>query len=174
MGLSCMRLTLHMHTLSNCIAFNTPNPGRYLHALNMHLKTILYRSGAIVRTLSKNRVALSIWRDDHLPVHRMSNTQNSSIMLAPCTCVEKLHTRVVNYTLLQFHTSKFYIPTRVLQLVVAQVCDQLRRYMFTKVSSGHSSNSVCIHPLMRPLFLEYHITTFGTQQYLVYSSCTTV
>ena len=148
---------------------------------------IIYRSGAIVRTLSKNRVALSIWRDDHAPDHCMSNCQNSSIMLAPCTCVEKLDTRVVNHTcnknphcnLCWNFTPKStflleWMPTRVLQLVVAQVCDQLRPYMFTIVGSGHSSNSLCIHPLMRPLFPEYHITTFGTQQYLVYSSCTSV
>ena len=59
---------------------------------------ILYRSGALCRTLSNSRVASSIWRDDHKPVHMVSNCQNSSIILSPCACVEKLNTRVVNHT----------------------------------------------------------------------------
>ena len=59
---------------------------------------ILYRAGALCRTLSNSRVASSVWRDDHKPVHMVSNCQNSSIILSPCACVEKLNTRVVNHT----------------------------------------------------------------------------
>ena len=67
----------------------------------MHYKTvllILYQAGALCRTLSKNWVAFSVWRDDHEPAHRVSNCQNPSIMLTWCACVEKLNTRVVNHT----------------------------------------------------------------------------
>ena len=69
----------------------------------------MYRVGAICGTLSNNRIALSIWRDDHLPVHMVSNCQNSSIILAPCTRVEKLNTRVVNHTCAQVKNLEFIL-----------------------------------------------------------------
>ena len=62
------------------------------------IATVVYRSGAICRTLSNNIVASSVWRDDHEAVHCVTNCQNSSVMLTPCACVEKLNTRVVNHT----------------------------------------------------------------------------
>ena len=94
-------LTEVLHYSGNAIEIH--NSSFYLglpHAC-MRYKTvlvILYRAGAICRTLSKNWIASSIWRDDHEPVHMVSNCQNSSIMLSPCTCEEKLNARVVNHS----------------------------------------------------------------------------
>ena len=68
------------------------------HTCMQYKIVILYRAGALCRTLSNSRVASSVWRDDHKPAHCVSKCQNSSIILSPCACVEKLNTRVVNHT----------------------------------------------------------------------------
>ena len=76
-------------------------------AICKFIATIIYHSGAICRTLSNNIVAFSVWRDDHEPAHCVSNCQNSSFMLAWCTCVEKFNTRVVNHTCAQVEYLEF-------------------------------------------------------------------
>lgn len=57
-----------------------------------------YRSCAICRAHSNDRIAFSIWRDDHDPVNMVSEGQNSSIMLASYACMEEFNTRVVSHT----------------------------------------------------------------------------
>ena len=57
-----------------------------------------YHSCAICRAHSNDRIAFSIWRDDHDPVNMVSEGQNSSIMLASYACIEELNTRVVSHT----------------------------------------------------------------------------
>ena len=77
-----------------CMDNNPVCDGNQLFNIFVMLKKSLagYRSCAICRAHSNDRIAFSIWRDDHDPVNMVSEGQNSSIMLASYACIEELNT----------------------------------------------------------------------------------
>ena len=122
--------------------------GNFYLGLSQTCKTllvILYRAGALCRTLSKNWVASSIWRYNHEPVHWVSNCQNPSIMLSPCACVEKLNTRVVNHTCNELNMSlrvdslTTFVAISYTPKCINRVQKQRKHYL------NIQSNVLCMH-----------------------------
>ena len=91
----------------------------------------------------------------------MSKCQNSSIMLSPCTCVEKLNTRVVNHT-----CKKSSINLRVHPLtttLLETATPEVFRLQPSECGSSVHQSAILAHEVLYLKFIQVH---FGTLQVL--------